>query len=411
MTLLTFLFRVTSMSIRSILIAFIIVLLACLAGFTAGDSSVFAQVQSADSSAVAITSKRGDINLDGSLDIMDLLSILGKITGQLPQEPSDDLNGDGKVNIFDLLALLREMAALRDSGEQEFEAIVTIQGHLLCEPKVYIHGRNWDFRDEWSEGIRRTNYGIQANREIEKVEFILAGDTLYEISGTTPVLLVINPDTQLTVTGDYYRDYYVESELKDWLLRVWDHEGNCFTDSGQTRFSIIKKVIFDVGGSPNTGCQIQFPLVLHGPWQRFGLVHSIIDASKTDSLLKIDLNREGADSVVFGNIDQLSEAIMEEIVINLPIWGEGVFRLYPSYGPFASSAVSIHTELKTNRLLFKFDYPYNGGYISLTPLDGNEKLMAALGFLRWVREAGAINNNYKLDPEIFEKYKDRNKLP
>jgi dockerin type I repeat protein len=386
------------MSSRANLFAFMVVLLVCLSGFIAGGGSVYAQAQSADSTTVVEDNKRGDINLDGSLDIMDLLSILGKITGQAPQELSDDLNGDGKVNIFDLLALLREMGQLRGSGGQEFKAFAQIHGHLLCEPTVRV--LNWF--DE--NGEVRGEYRIASNRSIQRIELVFDGDTLTETTGITPVLMRVDPDT----IGLDLSDLFAHSEPKNWELKVWDEIGNCYADSGSSRFSFLKTVVCDLGGSPNTGFPIEFPLVLHGPWQRFGLVHPLTMGMLNERPLPVDLNREGADSLFFENLDPLSEAIMEEISANCPFWELDSMR---ESGPFASSAVSIQTGEKTDRLLFELSYFATGGYIAVSPLDGNEKLMSALGFPRWVRKTHAINNNYKLDPEIFEKYKDRNSCP
>lgn len=388
------------MSIRSILITSIIVLLVCFSGFAAGGGSVFAQAQSADSVAVTVTSKRGDINLDGSLDIMDLLSILGKITGQLPEEPSDDLNGDGKVNIFDLLALLREMAQLRDSGKQDLKALVKINSHLLCEPNVYIFYPIREFWPASEGGEMRARYKIHANREIERVEFILAGDTLYAQADTTPVLLEIDPDSQQTASG------FAESELKEWNLKVWDNRGNCFIDSGQTRFSVKKNFATDLGGSPNTGLPIEFPLVLHGSWQRFGGIHPFASYFDKDDIFVIDLNEDGRDSVVFSNIDQLAESIMADVVSQENLWLHDSLRPHV-YGPFVSSAVSRHTGMKSNRLIFLGEFPWSNGWFDLVPLDQNEKVLTELGFPKWIRVSagGVYNNNYEIDPVVYEKYK------
>ena len=54
------------------------------------------------------TISRGDANLDGQINIFDLLVILGNLSGKNQSIYFEcDVNEDGKIDIFDLLALLK----------------------------------------------------------------------------------------------------------------------------------------------------------------------------------------------------------------------------------------------------------------------------------------------------------------
>jgi len=112
---------------------------------------------------------------------------------------------------------------------------------------------------------------------------------------------------------------------------------------------------------------------------------------------------------VFGDIEQLAEKIMERIVAAQQALVDDPDWRITAMGPFVSTAVSVQTGEKSNRLLFFLSRLGSGGYLPITSLDGNERLLTELGFPRWMREmfGGVFNNNYQLDPEIYEKYKDR----
>ena len=378
----------------------VVVLLCCLLVITVGTG--FLLGQTAASTAISAEYKKGDVNQDGKLDIMDLLSLLGRMSSVIPGDSSGDLDGDGKTGISDLLSLLRELSNLRAGGQSELAAIATINSHLLCEPKVIVHYpvAERTRRGEYY-GELQARYSVYANREIDKVEFIFDGETLCDQSGITPVLLVSELDSLNTENDAYWSRAYIESEKKSWLLKVWDRQGNCFADSGQTRFSVMKYMETDRGGSPNIGLPIEFPFVLRGAWQRFGLVHPNTMHSTYEDILTIDLNPEEADSLVFNDIDQLSEAITGALVACRPYWGaDSTGEIYEQWGPFISPAVSVHTGEKTNRLLIEYRFGFGGGFIPITTVDGNEAILEALGFPEWLREVGykAFNNNYELAP-------------
>ena len=78
----------------------------------AGLSSAFlavAAVPFTGFSANAAEAVYGDVNLDGTVDIADAVSVLNAMAGQ--QVPGNaDVNGDGTVDIADLVPILNIMA-------------------------------------------------------------------------------------------------------------------------------------------------------------------------------------------------------------------------------------------------------------------------------------------------------------
>ncbi len=69
-----------------------------------GDISVTAVYSTSGSSAVETVS--GDVNMDGIVNVQDLLTIIGYMTdGSSDYAAAADINGDGKVNIIDIITL------------------------------------------------------------------------------------------------------------------------------------------------------------------------------------------------------------------------------------------------------------------------------------------------------------------
>ncbi|MFH1069555.1 MAG: dockerin type I repeat-containing protein [Candidatus Glassbacteria bacterium] len=350
---------------------------------------------------LAVKATRGDINQDSSCDIYDLLVMLKQITNAVPQTASADLDDNGRVNVFDLLELLRELAFQQELRNAPLAALVTLDEYLLCEPMLYLD-RSFD-----DNGEVRCYYAIYANRKIQRVEFALAGDTLTEVSGKTPLLMAADPDT-FDLNINKFSEAFVYTEPMSWLLSVWDSAGNCFTDSGRTSIAVMKIALTDVGGSPNIGLPIEFPLKLTGRNQKFGIVHPYaFNMGEINYMFIIDLNKEGRESVVFSDMGQLTEAIMKDVLANEFLWNYGGM-FDEKAGFFVSSAVSRATGDRTNRLLIFTDMSFHrGGYVELKPVAGNERILSALGFPKWIRDImGHVYNKYYLpDTAVVNKYK------
>jgi dockerin type I repeat protein len=333
----------------------------------------------------------GDVNRDFSIDIFDLLAILRQISGSEPATAHSDLDANGKTNIFDLLAILRLLGDMREP----LEVAATVGGHWLTEPMVYSYSQSWD-----STGVRDW-YHIYSSREIDRAKFILDGDTVKGITGTTPVLFAADPDTvKIEPSGDY-RAF---SEPKTWKITVWDKLGNCASDSGVSQFVVVYPGITGFhGGSNSIGEEIKFPLTLHGTVQRFGIkVFQQRYGSYTTFV--VDLNPEGREIEIYAHIKQLADQIMDQVASNDSLWpflnifGEPALLV-------SSAAISKQNQEITDRLLIYTDR--ETGIARLVSLDGNTNLITQLGFKKWVQDiqSTTYDGNFELDPEILERYR------
>ena len=52
----------------------------------------------------------GDVNLDGEIDISDVVATINTIAGEDTFRASPDVNGDGEVNISDVVAVINIIA-------------------------------------------------------------------------------------------------------------------------------------------------------------------------------------------------------------------------------------------------------------------------------------------------------------
>jgi hypothetical protein len=347
------------------------------------------------SDSLKIHIKYGDVSQDGSINIFDLISILRHLSGSEQETSLSDLDNNGKTNIFDLLTFLHEFAHLSESPPEEgFKVAASIgdYGHRLTEPVVYSYSTFKNKKEVYD------TYKIYSNREIVKVEFVFAGDTLTQIEGKTPVFFSADPDT---IKYDWIKPLPL-SEPKEWKIRVWDAQGNCASDSGISKFMILLPDIGTEGSTSNVGNEIEFPLILKGAWQRFG-----IKVGYMYSIFVVNLNAEGRESIVYNNIDDLAVAIMEEVVSNDSLWHSTDVFGDPWPTLFIAPAVSRQTELKTNRLITKNGTL--GPRAVPIPLDGNEKLVSLIGFPKWIRSSSYImtDENYKPDSVIYNRYKSR----
>lgn len=338
---------------------------------------------------LSAVSRKGDINGDKIVNVFDLLALLGQLSGTAPVNPTADVDGSGRTDVFDLLALLRELANPSESQEP-FLVAATIGDHRLTDPVVH------SFSQFDANNQVRDNFRIFSNRELAGAELILSGDTVRQTNGMTPLILEADPDTLQGVGGFFYYTAPLA-----WIIRAWDIQGECAVDSGVSRFVVMLQQLTDLVSYARVGEAIKFPLVLRGGSQRFG-----ISPDPYQGTFSVDLNPGAADSVVFTSMEQLGEAVMAEVAAEDSLWHHT--ERFGDTAPtvFASGAVSRLDSLKACRLIIVNN---SSSQIAVTPLDGNEALLTALGFPLWLRQSRALmnNENFILDPELYERYKSR----
>jgi len=336
----------------------------------------------------------GDMNMDGKLDIFDLLALLKFLNLAEPPYHSDlDLNGS--LDIYDIAALLNLLTSSFTREDEDLEFVV-LTGQLdLFAPIVYYHG-NVD-----ENGLARIPYRIVSNKEIEDIFFVLGRDTLTAAEGiSSPVFLA---DTLERV-----RICYFSSGEIDWYIRVTGSGGEVVDTSGTTEFLFIHDIICEVHHiGPLIGRLIDFPLVLHGPLQRLKI--NFYRPLLHNYFFSVDLNRSRADSVVFTDIDHLANSIMEDLVEHDSTWGK--IKVHGDLlRPLVSGAVEKTTGKKADRLLLDWYGMWEEQGL-LCPEDGNEVLLGKLGFPAWLRyylrqqgKMMVIDLTYELDPLIIKKY-------
>ena len=286
--------------------------------------------------------------------------------------------------MFDLLALLR----LFGDMQEPLEVLATVGNNLLIEPVVYSYSQFNNNKEV------REYYHIYSSREIGRVEFIFDGDTLTGIYGTTPVLFEADPDTvQIETT----KDYLAYSEPKMWKVTVWDKLGNSVSDSGISQSTVVFPGLNIDGTSNNVSEEIAFPLILYGTVQRFGIKAIDYKGPVGYSTFVVDLNPEGRDSVVYVDIKQLADQIMEQVVEQAAS-GKGS-------ATFVSAAILGQTQSITNRLIISM--VSFGSMTSVFTLDGNKRLISLLGFKKWIQEIrdATYNGNFAHDPAVYEHYR------
>ena len=95
----------------------------------------------------------GDVNEDGSLDILDLIHIAAEIGRENPQLWKHDVNEDGIVDILDIIAVSEEMDALR--GQSAAPAIIAEDRRQLLETWIAAARAEDDGSIVFQEGIAR----------------------------------------------------------------------------------------------------------------------------------------------------------------------------------------------------------------------------------------------------------------
>jgi uncharacterized alpha/beta hydrolase family protein len=59
---------------------------------------------------VANPVKKGDVNGDGDVDVMDAVMIYDIMAGNVDSKPEADVNGDGDVDVMDVVSIYDIMA-------------------------------------------------------------------------------------------------------------------------------------------------------------------------------------------------------------------------------------------------------------------------------------------------------------
>lgn len=335
------------------------------------------------------TAKPGDINSDRKLDVQDLLALLKRLINPALQSNSD-VNRDGKTDIFDLLALLRLYSSVTapPPSDDDLSAIVKMSRSKLHSGSLGMSVYGKIVND--STRAFKVNFSIYANKEISSIRLDFNGNLFSEISDSVTIII---PESHYEANEHIYR-----SDSIAWRLSVVAKDGGRFTQEGKTSFRFPGPNVVLDRLYPFCGDEIEFPLVLKGPWQRFA---SFQWDNLGDHAVEIDLNPTGSDSVLFADIDTLAASIMWEIIKNDT---SGSYK----YGNFVhvTAAQRRDGSGKTNRLIF--DAHWMGGYPRLRSLDGNRLLLHKLGLKEWLLsiEAPFLDTEFQTQ-DTYQLWRDK----
>lgn len=327
--------------------------------------------------------RSGDINADGSLDLRDMHGLARCIAGLDSATPAADLDGNGRVDFRDLLLFINMTLAMRERQPEEPRFIVAVGSHVLDSPSV-TPGVAVN-----EDGTGSTDYRFISDRPLQHAT--LSIEPYYFIGSTDSIRNM----QLLADTGDLSSE--VVSSPRRWQARAIDSDGRVSEQSGDARFYFYKRGVLVDNAYPLIGLPLEFPLVLHGPWQRFQLKQPAIKESWEPDSYLVDLNPSGADSVVFESLGSLARAIMDNLVERYPT-PDGQFRAM-----IAGPAVPGDSSYSARGLIILGGY--RGGAV-IEPLDGNHRLLQQLGFPAWLRPElpGLMNGNYGFPEGWKEEY-------
>ena len=292
------------------------------------------------------------------------------------------LHADRGLGLLDLVALL-ELLSGPSPETENFQYYILLDCHAFGDHKVSVNGQcDTEYAGEFKiyKPLANTfSYRIYSNKDIEEVIFILNDDSLTTVQGTTGPLY--DPDTLdwASMEGEF-------NTSLSWKLRLSTADGGTIIDtSGISELEVLYCVSGDAGADI-IGFEINFPLILKGPVQRFNVVAYGVSL---DTFM-IDLNQSREDSVLFTDIDTLVSAINRSLeTVSKQQHGWSVLYNLFHFSP----AINRWTSRKENRLMF-IGRPLI--YFEIIPEDGNEKLLKRLGYPKWLRDIPPhFNWNYK----------------
>ena len=138
----------------------------------------------------------GDVNLDGSVDVLDIVQAVAYILAADPdhftqdcQFEAGDFNADGSIDVLDIVQIVQVILAGRYSDATEAKMNITEDG-LSMSADGHIGGIQMTLSHDNDFSIELTDNAYIAE---------------YRTHGNSTILIVINPEDELifTSTGDY----------------------------------------------------------------------------------------------------------------------------------------------------------------------------------------------------------------
>jgi hypothetical protein len=149
----------------------------------------------------------GDVNSDGSLDVLDVVAVVGYILGNSDAIDCADLNNDGNVDVLDVVAMVSTILGGR--GEEASSATFTKTDDLMAMTADGVVGAV----------LMTLSHGSDFSLELTKDAFVAD----YNTDGGTTKLMVVNPEGEIfTSTGDYTVEEVVAATTEGYINTNWD---------------------------------------------------------------------------------------------------------------------------------------------------------------------------------------------
>ena len=138
----------------------------------------------------------GDVNLDGNVDVVDVVAVVGHILGNTTLEGESltnaDISGDGTIDVVDVVAIVSEILNGRSADNATSATIKTSDNSVLMDSNGFV-------------GAIQMTLSHTDNFKIEMTSNAMVAD--YKTSGNKTTLIVVAPEGELfTASGDYTID-------------------------------------------------------------------------------------------------------------------------------------------------------------------------------------------------------------
>ena len=142
------------------------------------------------------SSLAGDVNLDGNVDVVDVVAVVGHILGNTTLEGESltnaDISGDGTIDVVDVVAIVSEILNGRSADNATSATIKTSDNSVLMDSNGFV-------------GAIQMTLSHTDNFKIEMTSNAMVAD--YKTSGNKTTLIVVAPEGELfTASGDYTID-------------------------------------------------------------------------------------------------------------------------------------------------------------------------------------------------------------
>jgi len=156
----------------------------------------------------------GDMNADGSLNVLDVVALVNAVLGGDSGDCTGDMNADGSLNVLDVVALVNAVLGGRanEATSAKFEVIgnevtMTANGYVGAVQMTLSHGK--DFQIDLTDNAFTAGYSTKGNTTT-LIVVVPEGNALFTTNGEFTIESVLAAsnadsymDTKVVVPGDF----------------------------------------------------------------------------------------------------------------------------------------------------------------------------------------------------------------